>query len=237
MSHEMIKHGTCDLYLSVDQVVANDRIVSEIEKGRYETSELNVATRFVKPTDRVLELGAGVGFISAGVMRAVRPAFYAAVEADARLIPHIRRTHQHNGVEGVEVINGVCVANPAALSEGRVEFVVHREFWQSGIDRRRRAEDTVVSVETLDASHFIEDNGINVLIADIEGAELDLLRHLRFGGLRKIVVELHPQTIGQEGVLEIFSILCAEGFAYSTALSAATVVCFEKVRARPDSHA
>ena len=55
-------------------------------------------------------------------------------------------------------------------------------------------------------------------------------RHIDTARLEKIVLELHPQRIGKAGVLEIFQILCARGFAYNTALSEGSVVCFEAVR-------
>jgi FkbM family methyltransferase len=223
-------HGTSGLVLSLDHEVANERIVSEIKRGRYEASELAIASRFVRAGDRVLELGAGVGFISAGVMRNVAPAYYAAVEADARLIPHIRETHARNGVSGVEVINAAFTSDPEVLARGAVAFTLHREFWRSGIGQDQPGSAETVSVPARDVSRFLAEKGITVLIADIEGAELDLLRHIDTARLEKIVLELHPQRIGKAGVLEIFQILCARGFAYNTALSEGSVVCFEAVQ-------
>ncbi|WP_306029599.1 FkbM family methyltransferase [Stappia sp. MMSF_3263] len=229
MSGQLVTHGTSGLVLSLDEEVANERIVTEIRRGRYEASELSMASRFVRQDDRVLELGAGVGFISAGVMRNVGPAYYAAVEADARLIPHIRQTHLRNGVEGVEVINAAFVTDPQVLEKGFVEFTLHREFWRSGIGQDQDGVTETVRVPAVDASAFIADKGITVLISDIEGAELELLRNLRKGGLQRIILELHPQRIGKAGVIEIFSGLCAEGFAYNVNLSEGSVVCFEVV--------
>lgn len=229
MSGQLVTHRTSGLVLSLDETVANDRIIEEIRRGRYEASELSMASRFVRKEDRVLELGAGIGFISAGVMRNVGPAYYAAVEADARLIPHIRQTHLKNGVTGVEVINAAFVSDPETLKTGYVEFTLHREFWRSGIGQDQEGVTETVRVPTVDASAFIADKGITVLIADIEGAELDLFRDLRVEGLKRIVLEVHPHKIGKAGMIEIFSGLCAEGFAYNAALSEGPVVCFEAV--------
>ncbi|MBL6430370.1 MAG: FkbM family methyltransferase [Alphaproteobacteria bacterium] len=171
---------------------------------------------------------AGVGFISAGVMRNVKPAYYAAVEADARLIPHIRETHARNGVSGLRSSMPPSPATGRA-GEGAVAFTLHREFWRSGIGQDQPGSAETVSVPARDVSRFLADKDITVLIADIEGAELDLLRHIDTARLEKIVLELHPQRIGKAGVLEIFQILCTRGFAYSTALSEGSVVCFEAV--------
>ncbi|SDU30858.1 FkbM family methyltransferase [Stappia sp. ES.058] len=232
MTAFLATHGTSGLVLSLDDEVANERIVSEIKRGRYEASELAIASRFVRESDRVLELGAGVGFISAGVMRNVGPAYYAAVEADARLIPHIRETHDRNAVHGVEVINAAFTSDPETLAAGAVAFTLHREFWRSGIGQTQPGSAETVSVPARDVSRFLDEKDITVLIADIEGAELELLRHMDTAGLEKIVLELHPQRIGKAGVLEIFQILCASGFAYNTALSEGSVVCFEAVTSR-----
>jgi FkbM family methyltransferase len=227
-------HGTSGLVLSLDDEVANERIVSEIKRGRYEASELAIASRFVRASDRVLELGAGVGFISAGVMRNVGPAYYAAVEADARLIPHIRETHARNGVSGVEIINAAFTSDPEVLATGTVAFTLHREFWRSGIGQTQPGSAETVSVPARDVSRFLAEQEITVLIADIEGAELELLRHIETARLEKIVLELHPQRIGKAGVLEVFQVLCASGFAYNTALSEGSVVCFEAVSEQSD---
>lgn len=229
LAAEVVTHGTSGLKLSLDRTVANDRIVEEIEAGRYEAEELAISCDFVRPGDRVLELGAGIGCISAGVMRDVGPASYFAVEADARLIPHIRRSHALNDVSGAQVLNAAFATDPEVLARGSVSFTLHREFWRSGIGQDQPGITETVSVPTVDASGFLAENRINVLIADIEGAELDLLRHLDPAGLERIVLELHPQRFGLQGVAEVFALLGARGFAYDTDLSRGSVVCFLKI--------
>ena len=227
MSKVFVTHPSSGLVVSIDSVVASDHVISEITSGRYEAQELDIATRFISPDDRVLELGAGVGFISSGVMRHVRPSTYVAVEADARLIPHIEETHRRNGISGVTVIQAAFSTDETSLAHGSVTFRLHREFWRSGIGQTQEGSLVDVEVPTRDASAFIADHRITALIADIEGAELDLLRNLRFGGLRKILLELHPQHFGRPGVQEIFSLLMQAGYTYSTEFSAGSVVCFE----------
>jgi FkbM family methyltransferase len=226
---EVVTHGTSGLKLSLDRVVANDRIVEEIEAGRYEAEELSISCDYVRPEDRVLELGAGVGFISAGVMRRVGPTFYAAVEADARLIPHIRRTHALNDIFGAKVLNAAFASDPDVLARGSVSFTLHREFWRSGIGQDQPGITETVAVPAVDASAFLAENRINVLIADIEGAELDLLRHLDTAGVERVVLELHPQRFGLQGVAEVFALLGARGFAYDAGPSRGPVVCFRKI--------
>jgi FkbM family methyltransferase len=226
MTWDVVRHGSSGLDLSLDADVASERIAEEIRAGRYESEELAIASELVRADDRVLELGAGVGFISAGVVSRVAPAYYAAVEADRRLVPHIERTHSLNGVHGVDVINAAFVSDPAVLARGAVEFTLHREFWRSGIGQDQPGIIETVSVPAVDASRFIAEKAITVLIADIEGAELELFRHLDAGGLRSIVLELHPQRTGTDGIHEIFGHLARCGFVYDTALSAGPVVCF-----------
>lgn len=228
---EIVTHGGSGIRLSLDRLVANDRIVAEIESGGYEAAELAIASRYVRPSDRVLELGAGLGFISSGVMRRVAPAAYVAVEADARLQAHIRRSHTLNAVTGVEVMIAAFASDPEVLARGTVDFTLHREFWRSGIGQDQPGITETVSVAAVDASAFLRDRRITVLIADIEGAELDLFRHLDPAGLERIVLELHPQRFGARGVMEVFVRLAALGFAYDTAHSQWPVVCFERLPA------
>lgn len=226
---KFVKHKEANIELCVSDEVCSARIISEIEGGSYENREMLFARRILAPEDRILELGAGLGFVSTVVVQAINPQFYAAVEADARLIPHIGKTHAKNGVEGVELIQAAFVTDPEQLNQGYVEFGVTNAFWGSGIHKAGDANVTTVKVETRDASAFVRENKINALVSDIEGGELKLLRDLDLSGIDKIILETHPKVYGQLGMNEIFRILGQNDFAYNAPNSAGPVLSFEKI--------
>lgn len=224
-----IAHGTSGIELSIDDQISSPRVIKEIEAGTYEQREMTFTQRIVSKGDRVLELGAGLGFVSTVINRRVNVGFYAAVEADARLIPNIKRSHEKNGIRGVEVINSAFVADQETLTLGFVEFGVSQVFWGSGISKAGQDNVTTVSVEAESASEYIHKHSINVLVLDIEGGELDLFRHLDLGGVEKIIMEIHPNVFGQAGTREIFNILDRNNFSYNAPNSAGPVVTFEKI--------
>lgn len=224
-----VTHGKAKIDISVDDVVANDRIMDSIKAGRYEHWESMFARKVVQPTDRILELGAGLGFVSTAVCTHTKPDHYTAVEADERLIPHIHRTHKRNKIKNVNVVQGAFVSSPEALETGYVEFGVAKAFWGSGIDKAGQGKVTTVRVPTHDISEHIRENRINMLISDIEGGELDLFRHLDFGPLNRIIMEIHPKVFGLEGVREIFQILDRNDFVYDAQSGHGAVVTFTRV--------
>ncbi|KCZ57802.1 FkbM family methyltransferase [Hyphomonas atlantica] len=224
-----VTHGKTQIDISVDKQVANERIIHRIKKGGYEQREAKFARQVIQPEDRILELGAGLGFISAAVCSQVQPQHYTAVEADERLIPHIHRTHERNKIKGVDVIQGAFVANPEILEKGFIEFGVAKAFWGSGIDRAGGDDVMTVRVPTRDVSKHIRDNRIDTLISDIEGGELDLFRHLDFSPLKRIIMEIHPKVFGLEGVREVFQILDRNNFVYDADYCEGSVVTFTRV--------
>jgi hypothetical protein len=81
-------------------------------------------------------------------------------------------------------------------------------------------------VDVLNAKTVFKDIGANVLICDIEGAEVDLIPTLDLTGLRAAIIELHPQWIGPEGVNKVFRAFMDAGLAYYHRGSTNKVVCF-----------
>ena len=224
-----VTHGETKVEISLDNEVATPRIIKEIESGGYEQREVLFARRVVKENDRVLELGAGLGFVSAAVCSEVVPKHYTAVEADERLIPHIRRTHEKNNIRNVKVLRGAFVSSREDVERGYVEFGVSKAFWGSGIDKAGEENTTLVKVPTFDISEFIRKKRISVLISDIEGGELEILRHLDFGPLKRVIMELHPKVFGLEGMREIFQILDRNNFVYNARNSHGPVVTFVRI--------
>ena len=117
--------------------------------------------------DCVLELGAGLGFISTYVTKMCRPQTYIAVEADPRLLPHIAATRDANDVSGVIVLNNIVTTDEKVLKDGIVDFSQARSFWGSSADRDVRAA-SVVQVKTLSLREIIDQYGVTILLAHIE---------------------------------------------------------------------
>jgi tRNA G37 N-methylase Trm5 len=81
-----------------------------LRDGTYEADEANAAERCVKEGFRVLELGAGIGYVTAICARRTAPENVLAVEANPALIPVIEDNLARNGAQDVTVLHGAVVA-------------------------------------------------------------------------------------------------------------------------------
>ncbi|WP_299041064.1 FkbM family methyltransferase [uncultured Tateyamaria sp.] len=186
--------------------------------GRYEGEEIAGALAVVRPGDRVLELGAGLGVVGAVIARNAQPDAVLSFEANPNLIPHIEALHRLNGLEEVmEVRHQVVTAGPNQPQH--MTFHLRNSFLGSSLIDTPRRQTTAVDVPTVPYGRVINTFRPDVLIMDIEGGELDLLRHANLRGIRAIVIEFHPDAYGKEGVRECKDILKLAHFERNDAVS------------------
>lgn len=209
-----------------DPQVLQGRARRLIRTGEYEAKEAEAALRMVQPGDRVLELGAGIGFMSALVSVKCGAARVDAFEANPQLLPYIARVHAANGVDTVTVHNALLAAEDGPP----VPFYLRKNFLASSMDRDSDP-DTVVDralVPRRAIMPVLQSLRPDVLICDIEGAEAHLLPAADLSCLRVAILELHPQWIGQAGVQAVFDTFHRAGLTYWPKASLGKVVCFRK---------
>jgi FkbM family methyltransferase len=210
-------HG---IALEIPRSILTPELWMAFAGGYYEGSEIAALRQMVRPNDVVLELGAGVGFISAFLFRSLGAASVCAVEANRDLLPVIRRTHEINGVSAT-VFHGV-----AARSDGLTRFHEQDAFWASSIVPLPNSR--VATLPGIDIARLIREVRPNVLVVDIEGGELDLFCGLDLPGVRSLVVEVHQPQIGGAGVSRCFAALQDAGFAYDPDGSSGSNVAFTR---------
>ncbi|MGC1497020.1 MAG: FkbM family methyltransferase [Sulfitobacter sp.] len=183
-----------------------------INAARYEGQEIAGALEVIKAGDHVLEMGAGLGLVGAITAKNGNPAKVLSFEANPNLIDHINALYALNDLsEKIEVRNEVLISAPDAPKT--MPFHIRNSYLGSSlIDTDRRAT-TQVDVPTADYTKVHADFAPNVLLMDIEGGELEFLRHASLEGVRAIVIEFHPEAYGKEGMRECKSILERAGFA------------------------
>jgi FkbM family methyltransferase len=194
--------------------------------GGYEPVEAQLAPRVVVDGDNVLELGAGLGFISTVISTRRRPASYLAVEANLRMFPLIEATHRANGVANVELLHAVVTSDPAAIDAGSVPFWVGREFWSARI--AASSEGATMIVPTASLNEILHDRAITVIIADIEGGEATLFDDADLSGIRAILIELHPDAMDASIFVRLCSNLHLQGLIYDDSRSSGQVVTFSR---------
>ena len=173
--------------------------------GLYETDELFVIKNILKPDDRVVDIGAGVGFVSAYIARQLNSnGWVECFEANPALIPRIRRTHEINNVD-VKVSNRIL-----SHSEGELDFYVSPHFWASST---LKAEGTsLVRIPSTSFQDLLDQRQPTMLVVDIEGGEIDLFKGMEFSSVNKICIELHPNFTGINKMNVMLDELYNQGF-------------------------
>src|SRR3954468_9922330 len=188
------------------------RVEQAISKGGYERDELRLIGMVLSPSDVVLELGAGLGLVSAYCAKRVGSGRVFAFEANPDLEPCIRETYALNGVEPALEMSAI------RATSGRVTLYRTRHLYSSSIIRRSPAAiPTEVPGKAL--IYVVEKIRPTFLIVDVEGAESELFDRAQLPGVTKILMELHERIIGAEKVQEIRRSLAALGFREDRGLS------------------
>lgn len=197
-----------------------------LRENRYEAKETNCILKLVRDGDTVIELGAGIGYMSTLVAtrRKIKNVF--AFEANPNLIPYIQSVYAANNLTNAHVIHGLLDKR-----NGSSDFYVRNNLLSSSMtpqDDDTEKTTHKVKVDVLNAGHVFEEIKPDILIADIEGAEATLLPQLDLTSLRGAMIELHPQLVGPEGVNAVFRAMMDAGLAYYPRASTNKVVSFRR---------
>ena len=200
-------------------------IQRDIYFGDYERKELDLIERRLQPGDRVMEVGAGIGFLSAYCARALGDDRVFAYEANPALLALIAEVHARNGVRPR--------VTQALLGEGDGErdFFVEPDYWASSLVRRS-AESRCVRIPQIDFNAELRRVAPSFLIVDVEGGEYELLRRADLSGVTKLCLEVHPDVLGNARVSEIFAGLVTAGLVLDFTLMRKNVFYFYREASR-----
>ncbi|NDW47809.1 FkbM family methyltransferase [Ruegeria sp. PrR005] len=189
----------------------NDTRIERINAARYEGQEIAGALHVTGAEDRVLEIGAGLGIVGAVVAQNAKPQAVTSFEANPELVPEIEALYALNGLGGrIALRNQILISAPDRPES--MPFHVRSSYLGSSLLNPAARPSTVVDVPTADFAAVCGETGATVLIMDIEGGELELLRHADLGQFRAVVLEFHPEAYGVEGMRECKAILTEAGF-------------------------
>jgi hypothetical protein len=124
--------------LHVPAEMATPALARKLDDGSYEADEARAASLCVREGFRVLELGAGLGFVTAVCAQGTAPENILAIEANPALIPVIEDTLARNGAQGATVLHGAVV--PRADEGATAPFHVADEMQASRLGAKARKE-------------------------------------------------------------------------------------------------
>jgi FkbM family methyltransferase len=233
MSDEHSTHAEFTLSkirLSIPQELLSPVILNALETGRYEHLEIRQVPRFLKDGDRLMEFGAGLGFVSAFAASQKTLAACITVEANPALIPVIKTTHEINNVKS-EIINAVALSESSQLwrsvSDLTIPFYVTKNFWGASLTAVKSAVRTV-SVPVVRVEDLIVKHRPSLIICDIEGGEIDLFDNADLESVRMAFFEVHKSIIGLKGIYALTQTMAAQGLYYDPDYSVGATVMYSR---------
>lgn len=203
---ELVVHGV-RVPISPEEVSVE--IWNALKAGTYEANEARRIARAIRPGDRVLELGTGLGVITS-IIASVEDVRVWSFEADPQTTRLARRVVELNCDGNVELSNGILAAGPPKM----VSFFQRSDFWMSSKFAEQGPYQRVIDVTSRDIDAFIAQHRINALVMDVEGAELELLQDASLPGIERIFLELHDHLYGLAGVQAIGAVMAHKGLIY-----------------------
>jgi FkbM family methyltransferase len=207
--------------LDIPNALLTERLRDAFQRGYYEAAEASQIPGILQDGERILEIGAGIGFVSALAGLTGKASKIIAVEANPALIGTIKRNHQINNVVA-EVYNEIL-----SKEEGIGHLYVHADFWASsltGWDGARQVEVAKTSFQ-----RRLGEWKPTLIIVDIEGGESTLFDGIDLSGVTRVMLELHQENIGRRGMKHVFDVLSAQGFHYDQWHSSKDVVTFTHI--------
>lgn len=183
----------------------NKAMRKDICRASYEAEELKALKVHLKSTDKVLELGACVGLISAFAAKVCGSDSVKTVEANSEIIPLAKENYALNHV-APEIINGVATHEDA----GNVTFYVCDNICSSA--RHEQAASRAITVPSINVNTLINSFKPNFLVMDIEGGENDLLPLLNLADIEKLLIEVHPYKTSDQESSKLINYLLNSGF-------------------------
>lgn len=190
--------------LDISTATLEKEVVALIMRGDYEGREARMVRMFLKPSDVVLELGAGIGYIGLLCAKIVGPKQVHSFEANPLMQPIIHKNYVLNGIEpNLEI---------GMLSDADGEATLHVPdlFWAASTKPIEGARK--VSTRCIELNRTIEQIRPTFMIMDIEGGEVSVIDHLKPSTLRKIAMEQHPHVVGMDAICAMEDKLLSMGF-------------------------
>jgi FkbM family methyltransferase len=216
-----------NVVLEVPDDLLNPKLTHKMESGEYEFAEARAARTRVKPGHCVLELGGGVGYLSAVCAGITDPSKIVTVEANPRLIEVIRQNLDINGASRATLRHAAVVGE--GFDAQPILFRVGKAFWGSsiaGIDDRKG---DLIEVPTIPLTTLLKQHKPDVVIMDIEGAEQFLFDTPWPKHVAQVVMEIHPSQYSTRVIKKMVDCMSQSGLTYDPRVSRGTLLGFRRV--------
>lgn len=186
-------------------------IQKQLYQNRYESQELSLVRSALASGDRVLEVGAGIGFIGIACAKICGQDNILSYEPNPAMKAVIEKNYELNG------LRPNLRSKVLDVEAGEVEFFFSEGILSSSLIDRNQGSATRVEADGI--AQVTHDFAPTAIVMDVEGAEIELLRRCNLGGVSKLVIEMHPHVVGVEKIDELCDYLTSTGFSLRQRIS------------------
>jgi len=156
-----------------------------IYMNAWETDEVLLMRKYIDHNDKVLEIGACIGFISSCASLLIGSRNVTAIEANPNLIDAIKRMNTRNSIN-FNIIN-------AMISKSSEYAVFHEnESIYSSSTSERIGSKSVKNVKCIELQNLPSAKSATFIILDIEGSEYQFFKDFSMpSSTKKLLVEFH----------------------------------------------
>jgi FkbM family methyltransferase len=221
LEYETLIQPVVDVEIEGVKMRADQRISKWIRqalrRGYYEQLEIQLLKQKLTENDIVMEVGAGIGFISTYCAKKIGSERVFAYEANPSIESYIRETYR---------LNKVCPTLEMCMigeNDGEQTFYIDEHFTaSSAIQHNRKSQASNVSVKSF--NHEAKRLTPTFLIVDVEGYEYEFCQYANFDNIQKILLELHENILGQSKSEAVKDKLAKAGFVLTEEISVGEVV-------------
>ncbi len=220
----------------IEPALMSPQILSVLRAGKWEQGEARILPAILEAGERVVDIGAGIGFLAALIGLQGKADSIVAIEANPELTPLIETLLKLNGVEAE--VRSVLVT-PTKTSPTQ-PFYLHNDLWASSpIRMKDSARRGVVDLPVMTLDEVAQAYRPTLMIIDIEvmrgfladgpAAARHSLMAVELFGVKKILTELKPGRFSPAEIKAVFDGLSGCGFGYDPAASHSELVLFRRV--------
>lgn len=210
--------------IGIDKRFVSLKILRALIKGWYENTEIELIKSSIKPDDRIIELGSGIGITAMIASKIVADAVWP-FELNPYLIDWSYDNFKRNGCNLKS--NRIALLPANQITASSIDFYIREDFWGSSLSSSKPYID-IVSTPVVAVEEVIQEKKANTLIVDIEGAEVMFFNHTNLTGIKKIIMEVHYGVAGKSETNAMVMNLINQGFVLDLEKSGHQVLLLER---------
>jgi FkbM family methyltransferase len=196
--------------------------IEALERGDYKATERQFLGQLVTHSDRVIDVGTGIGVLSMTAASKAGAESVLTVDRNPHILNDARDNFKRNGFENIHSHPGI-LGNRQSISNAQETGILYidKAFSASHVSASAVEADSANTgqLPILCLEDMIDNHRATTLICDIDGGEVELLNHADLRRIRLIILKTNPLTAGEEASDEMVSQLILNGFSLHLDLS------------------